>query len=403
MLPRNYLWLFAAPNGQVFHAGPEANARYFSTNGTGSWGGTAFPHLNGETPGYGTAVLYGRGKILAVGGGRAAAEKIDLTVASPAWSSAGTMSASRDNQSATLLPDGAVLVTDGSSLNITDDYPAVLEAELWTPPGLPLPSGTGTAGPTGHWTMLAPAQVPRLYHSTAVLLPDGRVLTTGGGQGGNYADHRDYEVFSPPYLFKGARPTISAAPVAVKYGQNFTVTTPNTIQKVRWIRLGSATHANDMNQRLNELTFTQSGSTLTITPPVVNDCPPGHYMLFVLDAAGVPSEAKIIAIDNTGCATPVNLTLTVSPQGSTTGCTTTRTFTATGNNLVTSSIRWSINGIHQPGGDGLTAISLTQGLNYPYTWQHQVSVTALYQCGTYTGNATTTQQVISYFPNRQPE
>src|SRR5215472_5506726 len=95
---------------------------------------------------------------------------------------------------------------------------------------------------THQWTTLATDSVYRGYHSSALLLPDGRVLAAGGEIGGASA-----EMYSPPYLFAGTRPTISAAPSGVVYGQTFSVQTPDaaSITNVNWIRLGSVTHAFD--------------------------------------------------------------------------------------------------------------------------------------------------------------
>jgi len=138
--------------------------------------------------------------------------------------------------------------------------------------------------------------VYRGYHSTALLLPDGRVVSAGGEQTGASA-----EIFSPPYLFKGARPTVTSAPSSVKYGNTFFVATPDgaNIAQVTWIRLGSVTHSFGQNQRLNHLQFGQASGGLNITAPAnANLAPPGHYMLFLLNNKGVPSVAQIIQITN---------------------------------------------------------------------------------------------------------
>jgi hypothetical protein len=147
-------------------------------------------------------------------------------------------------------------------------------------------------------------QVRRLYHSTAILLPDGRVLSSGGGRpwadGEPYGtEHRDAEIFSPPYLFKGARPTIEWAPTQVAYGETFFVGTPqmSQISKVTWVRLSSATHALNMNQRFNSLPFTTTTGGLNVTAPArAADCPPGDYMMFILNGSGVPSVSRIVRI-----------------------------------------------------------------------------------------------------------
>jgi len=129
---------------------------------------------------------------------------------------------------------------------------------------------------TGIWTTLSSNSVNRAYHSTSVLLPDGRVLHAGSGEGSGAPDERNAELFSPPYLFKGPRPAITSAPSAVDYGTNFRVETPQAAQiaSVSLIRLGSATHAFDMNQRFQHLAFTSDGAILTVSTPTSRHRPP---------------------------------------------------------------------------------------------------------------------------------
>ncbi len=231
--------------------------------------------------------MYDDGKILYVGGGRTTntAETINLNSAAPAWQWTGSMAFPRRHLNATVLPTGEVLVTGGSSGITFNDYKLpVHAAELWNPA-------------TGLWTTLASNTVNRVYHSTSILLPDGRVLHTGSGDGS--PDQRNAELFSPPYLFKGARPVITEAPQSVVYGTSFSVSTPQAagIAKVSLIRLGSTTHAFDMNQRFQRLSFTRTRGGLTISAPTNrNRTPPGHYMLFILDGNGVPSVAKIVQV-----------------------------------------------------------------------------------------------------------
>jgi hypothetical protein len=163
---------------------------------------------------------------------------------------------------------------------------------------------------------MARADVDRCYHSTAVLLPDATVLSAGGGEfnprripgdvNRTEDTHKNAQIFFPPYLFKNDgtpadRPDITAVPGDVKYGDTFDVGTPmpDDVGKVTWVRLSSVTHSCNMNQRINILRFTPDAraSKLTVTAPANgNVCPPGYYMLFVLNKAGIPSHAKFIRI-----------------------------------------------------------------------------------------------------------
>jgi hypothetical protein len=157
---------------------------------------------------------------------------------------------------------------------------------------------------TGGWTTMANAGVVRVYHSTTSLLADGRVLSTGSGDsGGDATPQYSYEIFSPPYLFKGARPTYTPlVPNQLHYGQPFTLQTPNatSITKVTIIRHTSTTHAFDAGQRLNTLSFqvAADGQSLTVTPPAAGRiAPPGPYMLFIVNGNGVPSIAQTVLLN----------------------------------------------------------------------------------------------------------
>lgn len=292
-----YPFTFLAPNGRVFVAGPQQMSRYLDTAGTGGWQDVAASVL--EFRDYGSAAMYDEGKVLIIGGNpadasvlelpSATAETIDLNEATPAWEMIEPMTIGRRQLNTVLLPDGNVLVTGGTSLPGFDNPAgAVFYAEMWNPM-------------TGHWTILDSYTRYRGYHSIGMLLPDGRVVIAGGGNphppGGT--DEYNAEFFSPPYLFRGPRPTITAAPAEVSYGQPFLVTTPNaaTITQANWIRLPSVTHGFDQNQRLNRLAFSQTDEGLVISAPAdPNLAPPGHYMLFILNGDGVPSVAKIIRL-----------------------------------------------------------------------------------------------------------
>jgi hypothetical protein len=253
--------------------------------------------------------MYDTGKILYAGGGgnpgwpdspdpddnapTATAETIDLNQSSPQWQNTAPMAFPRRHLNSTILPDGQVLVTGGTrgggfvDINEAD---AVKQAEVWNPA-------------TGEWTTLAANSVMRVYHSVSLLLPDGTVLHGASGDAmagaAEVPPQRNHEIFSPPYLFKGVRPAIGSAPTDVGYGQTFTVATPNAAQitEVRWIRLGSVTHAFDMGQRANTLQFERTTSGVDVTAPAnPNLAPPGFYMLFMLNRNGVPSNGAILRI-----------------------------------------------------------------------------------------------------------
>ena len=195
----------------------------------------------------------------------------------------------RSYHNLTLLPDGSVMATGGGLMNDPfDQANAVLAAELWSPS-------------TTTWTSMASMAIPRLYHSTALLLPDGRVLSAGGGRfgGGSVDDKPNAEIYSPPYLFKGARPTITSAPSLISYNSSIAITTPDAagIGSVSLLQLGTVTHHFNANQRYLSLLFTTAGNGLNVqTPANANIAPPGYYMLFIVDMNGVPSVAAILRI-----------------------------------------------------------------------------------------------------------
>jgi hypothetical protein len=308
--PRNFV---DPKNGLVFMAAERVMSRWFDPDGTGVSSGrgrwiSGPSHIWGFNRDYGTAAMYEPGKILVVGGGgntgwptpdpkaatpTATAERIDLNGGTPGWQSAGSMSAPRRHLNSTILPDGQVLITGGTSgggfVNLNEGL-ATKAAEEWNPS-------------TNQWTTLAANTVMRVYHSVSILLPDATVLhgASGNAMAGTVPvpDEANHEIFSPPYLFKGARPTITSAPTSVGYGESFTIATPNAAQvtTVRWTHIGTVTHAFDFGQRANTLTFTATATGVSVTAPSgPNLAPPGYYILFILNRNGVPSTGKIIKV-----------------------------------------------------------------------------------------------------------
>ncbi|PYP58373.1 MAG: hypothetical protein DMD44_07700 [Gemmatimonadetes bacterium] len=286
-----YPRLFVAPDGRIFNAGEEQPSRWLDVSGTGRW--TDGPRRNfGPWRGYGSAVMYLPGKILYVGGGDPAtntAEIIDLNQSNPSWVYTGSMAYARRQINATLLPTGDVLVTGGTGApGFNNAAGAVHAAELWSPT-------------TGTWTTLASNAVIRMYHSTSLLLPDGRVLHTGSGDGANAPRELSYELYSPPYLFRGARPSLTGfTPTVVGYGQTVRVDTPDgaSITKVTFIRTGSVTHAMDQAARLVPLAFVAVSGGISVTLPASRTtAPPGPYMLFLVNGNGVPSVGRITRLE----------------------------------------------------------------------------------------------------------
>jgi galactose oxidase len=306
--------------GEVFMSGPLSQTWSLSPANGGRW--AAVGQRDQARRDYAPSVMYGLDKVVYIGGGNdpgtqqptAAAEVIDLRAAAPAWHPTNPMHFPRRQHNATILADGTVLVTGGSrggggpgnpsGFNDLGAGQPVHTAELWDPA-------------TGQWTELAAELVDRCYHATAVLLPDATVVSAGGGEyrpaktpaPNDPADsHRDAQVFSPPYLFKGPRPVITSAPASVNHGDTFEVATAQAadIAKVTFIRLSSVTHSCNMNQHINVLAFQAKPGALTISAPASpNECPPGHYLLFVVSKQGGPSVAAIVRMQGSAAAAAV--------------------------------------------------------------------------------------------------
>lgn len=279
-----YPRLYLLNDGRIAHVGPEADAylfelgqgwSYVDTMNTGSkWDGSAV-RVPGTTD-----------EFLAIGGSdffvQATAERIDFSDPDPQWRTTASMNFARSHANAVILPDRRVLVIGGGTFDLYGD--PVLNAEIYDPDA-------------ETWTLL-PAQVHgRMYHSTAILLPDGRVISAGqdSGLSGFYG-----EIYSPDYLFRGPRPVIASAPTEVAYGQAFEVESPQAgeIASMALLRLPTVTHSVDNGQQYVGLDFSVSGGDrlTAISPQHGNLAPPGYYMLFLLDGDGVPSEATMLLL-----------------------------------------------------------------------------------------------------------
>lgn len=215
------------------------------------------------------------------GGAKSSAEIFDFGAASPGWRLTGSMAFARRNDNAVLLADGTVLAVGGNQTGFYGN--PVFEAELFDPA-------------TDAWTTMAAQQAPRGHHSIALLLPDGRVLSAGqtDGDQGNTG-----EIYSPPYLFKGTRPVIDSVASSVGYGDPLPISTPDaaSIERVALVRPGSVTHMANFDQRYVDLAYSTRDSVVRATSPADgNIAPPGWYMLFVVNAQGVPSVASWVHV-----------------------------------------------------------------------------------------------------------
>ncbi|MGE5830277.1 MAG: discoidin domain-containing protein [Micromonosporaceae bacterium] len=294
----NQGWFFTWTGDRVFHAGPSKRMNWISTAGGGSvtsagLRGDDLDAMNGN------AVMYDTGKILTIGGAtayqdanaRKDAYVIDITNGVSVQKVA-PMSFARAFANSVVLPDGSVLVLGGQTRALPfSDAGSVLDAELWSPA-------------TQTFTILAAAIVPRNYHSVAMLLPDGRVFSGGGGLCGNCGtNHPDGQIFTPPYLLNPdgtprPRPSITEVASTVTAGSALSVTTDRTVNRFALVRLGAVTHTVNNDQRRISLTPTLvADTTYTLDIPADRGIVvPGLYMLFALDAAGVPSVAKIVQV-----------------------------------------------------------------------------------------------------------
>ena len=273
------------PNGKVL----EVTSRSTSILDTSTWTWTNYArpntnHGSGEgavlvpgSPSGSTKVILLGGKLST--GATAAAETFDAANPTAGWTNVASMPQPRTHMSPVLLPDGTLMADAG---NASGNY----SGPIYT--SLSYNFGANT------WTTLAAQAKQRAYHSAAVLLPDGRVLSSGDtGSGGGL---NTMEIYSPGYLSAGARPTITSAPTQADHGAMFTISTPDTGSHAVLMEPGAATHTADFSERIIALSTTPTTGGLSAVAPSSTVAVSGWYMLFVVDSAGVPSTAKWIHI-----------------------------------------------------------------------------------------------------------
>jgi hypothetical protein len=290
-----YPFIYLLPDGRLLHIG---GSEYATVTEALNLTSQTWTTIDSRIIDGGSSTMYFPNKILKAGSATDSQETgassntafvLDMTQSSPAWQPTGSMKYARSFLNLTTLPDGTVLATGGESdKNGGNISNAVYAAELWSPQ-------------MQAWTVMASMHTPREYHSTALLLPDGRVMQSGmGADFGNVPNEMSAEFYSPPYLFKGPRPTISQSPTQITYGSNFFVGTPDaaTITSAVLIRTGAVTHFFDQSTYFVPVSFTQTTGGLTVTTPANgNQAPPGYYMLFLVNNNGVPSVAPFVQLN----------------------------------------------------------------------------------------------------------
>ncbi|MBI1852200.1 MAG: DUF1929 domain-containing protein [Planctomycetes bacterium] len=291
-------WLHVTTAGEVIHTGRSTDTWIMnpatrqwrqianSNFGLRDYGNSVFLPLN--PPAYDQRFLIAGGTDYCAGGlATASAEILDLDRPAPAWRWIEPMCCPRVDGMSVILPDCSVL-TQGGSLFKEAPSTGTLTAELFDP-----------ASET--WTRAASSTIPRVYHSVAALLPDGRVWIAGSNPDRG-DDEMRMEVYSPPYLFKGgSRPRIVDAPAVVQYGQTFTIDVQGgPLARVRMMRPTACTHSTEFEQRCVGATVVAGGAgngpVTLVAPPNPNVAPPGYYMMFAIDSRLVPSEAAWVRL-----------------------------------------------------------------------------------------------------------
>jgi fibronectin type 3 domain-containing protein len=353
--PPLYPRVFLLPDGKVFYTGQgsgsaSANSWIFDPV-TGNWTASAATTTNRS---YGSSVILPllppsyAARVMNFGGGSPATsstEIIDLSAASPSYTPGPNMSTGRIQMNAVILPNGKVLAEGGSVNNEAPDTPGKT-ADLYDPVANKF-SSAGTAS------------YSRLYHSPAILLPDATVASLGSNPGPRGSYEAAIEIYTPPYLFDANdhlittnRPSItglSSTVIGYNTGFSLTYTSTSAIASAVLVHPGSATHAEDMDQRLIGLcgpspqapcSSVNNGAINLTSPPNGNIAPPGYYMLFILDGAGVPSVAKFIQLTPylstppTGVITTPASDVTISAGGT----------VAFGTTIIASNYSWVFSG-----------------------------------------------------------
>lgn len=305
--------LHLAPNGKIFHSGPTPAMHYIDIAASGSMYQVG-PEIRDWYPKHGVTVMYDEGKLLVAGGASRPetgepdpwgdpslppssnrALTIDINDEEPQVTRIASMKYPRKFHNGVVLPNGEVMVIGGNSKGdkFFDDS-SIMTPEIWNPK-------------TQQWRELADLWVPRNYHSVALLLPDGRVFSAGGGLCGENCsrNHPNAQLYSPPYLFNeegglATRPVIVQAPSRLAYGESFEVLASGEISAFSMVKLSSTTHAINTDLRFLQVPFEKkaTGEYVLTAHANPNVLAPGYWMLFALNTQGVPSLSKIVQVSS---------------------------------------------------------------------------------------------------------
>lgn len=312
-----YAGLHLLPNGKLFYSGtywgdeaniPDANTAILTPDNpnwtpdgagvtSGTWQSVTGPNNTERKEGMSILLPPAEdGRVMVVGGNGTgtqnssynSVEIIELLSPNPFWKTIHPMAFRRSNVNVVILPDSKVLVCGGGSHRRGTP---VLECELFD-------TSVSYMDPNVNpWTTVASMNYRRQYHSTCVLLPDGRILTGGNDTGSRVMQ---LEAYRPPYWFRGPRPRIWHSPKMVHIGQEFTVDTLDAryVESVVLVRPMATTHHTDSEQRLLNLVKLRRGRcSIRVRAPANHRlAPPGYYMLFLVNTEGVPSVAEFIEI-----------------------------------------------------------------------------------------------------------
>jgi len=275
-LTGDYQWLQQTPEGSVLYFGPADLLVDIDTDGQG----TFTPQTTRDAitdRDYGSYAMYEPGKILVAGGAQGIDSAVIIDTATKQTVDTNPLLNGRRQHNLTILADGSVLATGGNDDGARFFSPtaSVLQPEIWDPE-------------TEIWTAQNTIPSDRQYHSIALLLPDGQVLSAGGA----------------PYLFnedgtRATRPRITSAPDMADYSEQVTINLSDSINisKAHLIKLGSVTHSENQDQRLVPMQFTRTAGRMTLQmPDSRHAAPPGHYLLFVVDSDGVPSLGSMLKL-----------------------------------------------------------------------------------------------------------